>query len=165
MKSTSIFAKTLPTSYFIYPPPSVSIKPLLLVPESEVRSLLEEINIDLDLQLSFPAPVHERGFLLNFPDDGQPRPRFLGTSSSQAEFKAMEQQVPTEESLVKGVSSVALATDDRSYEAFKTKMHAGVVAIQKKTKAAKDKKKLQRVHQKEGNSNIPFWSSFTDIKP
>ncbi|MCJ1432189.1 hypothetical protein MMC27_001545 [Xylographa pallens] len=137
------------TIYFIYPPPSVSIKPLLLVPESDVRSLLEEINKDLEIQLDFPARAEERGFRLNFPDDSQPRPRFLGISSSQAAFKAMEKQVPTMDSLVKGTASLALETDDKSYAAFKMKMDLAHMATQKKTKASKEKKKFQRVQQKE----------------
>ncbi|MCJ1284355.1 hypothetical protein MMC26_003686 [Xylographa opegraphella] len=137
------------TIHFIYPPPSISIKPLLLVPESEVRSLLEEINNDLEIQLEFPARADERGFLLNFSDDGQPRPRFLGISSSQAAFKAIEQQVPTMESLVKGTESLALDTDDKSFAAFKMKMDLGHMATHKKAKANKEKKKFQRVQQKE----------------
>ncbi|MCJ1401165.1 hypothetical protein MMC11_004377 [Xylographa trunciseda] len=137
------------TIYFIYPPPSVSIKPLLLVPESEARSLLEEINKDLEIQLDFPARADERGFLLNFPEDDQPRPRFLGVSSSQAAFKTMEKQVPTEDSLVKGTASLALETDDRTYAAFKMKMDLAYMATQKKSKATKEKKKFQRVQQKE----------------
>ncbi|MCJ1417033.1 hypothetical protein MMC32_003372 [Xylographa parallela] len=140
------------TIYFIYPPPSVSIKPLLLVPESEVRSLLEEINKDLEIQLDFPTRAEERGFRLDFPNDSQPRPRFLGISSSQAAFKAMEKQVPTMDSLVKGTASLALETDDKSYAAFKMKMDLAHMATQKKTKASKEKKKFQRVQQKEGGN-------------
>ncbi|MCJ1389545.1 hypothetical protein MMC18_002402 [Xylographa bjoerkii] len=137
------------TIHFIYPPPSVSIKSLLLVPESEVRALLSEINKELEIQLDFPARADERGFLLNFSDDGQPSPRFLGISLSQAAFKAMEKQVPTMESLVKGTASLALETDDKSYAAFKMKMDLAYMATQKKTKATKEKKKFQRVQQKE----------------
>ncbi|MCJ1289292.1 hypothetical protein MMC34_000824 [Xylographa carneopallida] len=137
------------TIYYIYPPPSVTIKPLLLVPELEVRSLLEEINKDLDLQLGFPARADERGFLLDFLDETQPRPRFLGVSSSQAAFKAMEKQVPLEKYSVHGSATLVSETDDKSYAAFKMKMDLAHMVIQDKNKITKDKKKFQRVLQKE----------------
>ena len=70
----------------------------------------------------------------------------------------MVKQTPTEDFLVKGTSSLALSTDDRSYETFKVKMEVALMATKAKAKASKEKKKAQRVQQKDGKRTVPIMS-------
>ena len=73
-------------------------------------------------------------------------------------FNAMVKQTPTEEFLVKGTESLALSTDDRSYEAFKVKMEVALLATKAKAKVSKEKKIAQRVQQKDGKRAMPVIS-------
>ena len=147
-------------SYYIHLPPSISVKPFLLVPAEEVRALLREINTALDLSLDFPIRAEERGFHLEFPEDGNPRPRFVGISSSREAFNAMERKVPGQDLMLKENGSLADEGDDRSYNAFKLKMENAFLATRNKAKASKEKKKLQRVQQKDSrwHRSLPLWS-------
>lgn len=112
---------------------------------------MREINQTLKLQLDFPVRAEQRGFYLEFPDDGQPRPQFLGISSSKQAFNVMEKQTPSvHDPLVKGAETLAISSDDRSFTAFASKMEAAFLATKANAKASKEAKKLQRVQQKDG---------------
>ena len=112
--------------------------------------LLQEINATLDLSLDFPVRAEERGFHLNFPEDGNPRPRFLGISASREQFNTMESRVPRQNFMLKENATLADEADDRSYNAFKLKMENAFLSTKNRAKASKEKKKLQRVQQKDG---------------
>ena len=129
-----------------------------MVPAREFELLLSEINTDTGLELKVPSRAAACGFYVNFTDDGQPRPRFLGISSSKMAFNAMVKHTPAEDFLVKGTESLALSTDDRSYEAFKRKMEVALMATKAKAKASKEKKKAQRVQQKDGKRDMPVFT-------
>jgi len=121
------------------------------VPSSEVKAFLKEINKTLKLELDFPLRAEQRGFYLEFPNDGQPRPLFLGISSSKEAFNIMDRQTPSaNDPLVKGSETLASLNDDRSFAAFAAKMEAALLATKAKGKASKEQRKLQRVQQKDG---------------
>ena len=52
--------------------------------------------------------------------------------------------------MLKENTTLADEADDRSYNAFKLKMENAFLATRNRTKASKEKKKLQRVQQKDG---------------
>lgn len=121
------------------------------MPSSEVKALLKEINEGFTLDLGFPANAEQRGFYLEFPNDGQPRPLFLGISSSKEAFNIMERQTPSASDLmVKGTETLASLNDDRSFSAFAARMEGALLATKAKSKASKEQRKLQRVQQKDG---------------
>ncbi|MCJ1256446.1 hypothetical protein MMC24_004267 [Lignoscripta atroalba] len=134
------------TIFYLHPPPSISEKALLFVPSSEVQALLDTINTDLKLQLKFPKYSTEPGFHLDFAN--VPRPRFLGTCTSKEVFDKMQKQMPGSEFKVEGEIPFVGLEDDRSFNAFKAKMEAAVQATKNKSKASKEKKKVERVYQK-----------------
>ena len=114
------------------------------MPSSEVKALLEEINRDLNLHLEFPLRSEQRGFLVKFPADGTPRPRFLGICSSRNNFNAIEYNVPA-------AAPMTDDQDDRSKESFDTKMMAVTTATKNKTtKRNKEQKKVDRLREMKG---------------
>ena len=136
--------------FFIYPPGSISPKPIHLVPSSEVKALFKEINKTLNLEIGFPANAESRGFYLEFPNDGQPRPLFLGISSSKEVFNIMDRQTPSaNDHMVKGTETLASLNDNRSFAAFAAKMEGALLATKAKSKASKEHRKLRRVQQKD----------------
>ncbi len=113
------------------------------MPAIEFRSLLAEINKDLNLQLKFPD---DPGFLLNFLEDGSPRPRYLGCLSAENPLDKMESQIPGPDFKLEGEDEV----DDRSLEAFRVKMEAAIQAGRNRSKGSKEKRKKARVMEKKG---------------
>ncbi|MCJ1475032.1 hypothetical protein MMC13_003692 [Lambiella insularis] len=133
------------TLHFIYPPSSVSLKPLLLVPVEEVETLLAEINNTLDLRLQLPPRANERGLLLEFSADGQPQPRLLGSISSQAEFKAMASNISNDSMN----SSSASYGAHHSFIDYERMMTVAVQATNPTKKASQEKRKFKRLERKE----------------
>ena len=60
----------------------------------------------------------------------------------------MQKQMPGSEFKVEGEIPFVGLEDDRSFNAFKAKMEAAVQATKNKSKASKEKKKVERVYQK-----------------
>ena len=116
-----------------------------MVPVSEVLTLLQEITDLTKKKANFPSG-HDRGFLIEFPDDGSPRPRYLGVCTSKESFDAMDAQVPP---LNPGDEVL-----DRSFHAFKAKLEAAIRATKNKNTAAKAKKKEGRINQKRGKLSL-----------
>ena len=114
------------------------------MPSSEVKALLEEINRDLNLHLEFPLRSEQRGFLVDFPADGTPRPRFLGICSSRNNFNGIEYNVPAAPPMTDD-------QNDKSKETFDTKMMAVTMATKNKTtKRNKEQKKVDRLREMKG---------------
>ena len=111
------------------------------MPAIEFRSLLAEINGNLDLHLNFPD---EPGFLLSFSENGSPRPRYLGCLSAENPLDGMEGQIPGPDFKLEGEDEV----DPRSFEAFRQKMEAAVAAGKHRSKGSKEKRKKARVLEK-----------------
>ena len=138
----------LPTfRFYVHPPSSVATKPLLFVPASEVRALLSTINTELGIELQFPGHSREPGFNVSF--SACLRPRFLGICTSKDEFDKMQKRIPGSDFRVTGEESSAQPEDSRSFEAFAAKMDAALQATKNKSKSSKEKKKVDRVYQKE----------------
>jgi len=112
------------------------------VPAVEFQALLEDIDKQLDLQVGFP-PVP--GFRIRFSDKGSPRARYLGQLTPKMELASMERMIPGPEFKENGENEVL---DDRSFAAFKKKIEASIEAGKIKSKAAKEKKRNERVVQK-----------------
>ena len=140
---------TFISRYYIHPPNSLSNKPIFLVPASEVQALLDEINLQIQTRLQFPDRIREPGFNLLFNKDGGRRPRFLGKSNSREVYTGMESRVPSYDFKILGETDAEDHQDDHSFFAFKGKMEAALAATKAKSKIARDKKKIQRVHTKD----------------
>ncbi|PGH14831.1 hypothetical protein AJ80_05757 [Polytolypa hystricis UAMH7299] len=132
--------------YYIHPPPSVSPKPLLLVPREQVQELIDEINKAFSCQLSIPSDKRF-GFLISFVQDGMPQPQFLGISSSREDKDAMERRIPRLTDEQREKISGLCADNDRSFEAFRAKIEAAVAATRHKAKASKEKKHRDHIQK------------------
>lgn len=114
------------------------------MPAVEFQALLEDIDKQLDLQLGFPQVL---GFRIRFSEKGSPRARYLGQLTPKMELASMERMIPGPQFKENGESEVL---DDRSFAAFKKKIEASIEAGKNKSKAAKEKKRNERVVQKKG---------------
>ncbi len=114
------------------------------MPAVEFQALLEDIDKQLDLQLEFPKIP---GFRIRFSDKGSPRARYLGQLTPKIDLTLMERMIPGPQFKEKGENEVL---DDRSFAAFKKKIEAAIEAGKNKSKAAKEKKRNERVVQKKG---------------
>ena len=111
------------------------------MPFGEVKALFDEINGALNLQCNFPDRPEYQGFLISFSDDGTPRPRFLGISSTRNTFTTMENNVPKK-------TPLANDQDAKSKEIFDAKMMAVTMVVKNKPKRTKDRKKVDRIREK-----------------
>lgn len=107
-----------------------------------------EINRTLELKLGMPT---KGGFVIEFPSDDSPRPRFLGISSSRASYDAMEVHVPTKAFRPDGEEVKLEKMSEKAFETFKSKMELAVGAGKKSAKGNKKKKKDMRVQRKIGS--------------
>ena len=116
------------------------------MPALEVKALIHDIDRELGTCLAFPRPAREPGFLLNFDEQGSPRPRYLGRVNVDISVDEMESKIPGPEYKAPGETE---EPEDRSFEAFKAKIEAAIQAGKNKTKYQKQTKKRQRIGQKE----------------
>ena len=133
-------------SYYLVPPVDISHKPFIYAPEAELRVLLNEIRNELGIVFN----LDKTSIITSFPDDGMPRPRYLGVSSSRNEAEALEKQAPKATYVAKGSELLRGNGDDRSLAAFLEKMKQGKEAIDYKSRVAKEHKEKKRSASKAG---------------
>jgi hypothetical protein len=69
--------------------------PILLVPTKQFESLLKKINQELDVHLRIPSgPTNNNGFRSSFPNDGTPRPRYLGRATNRETADKLHADIP-----------------------------------------------------------------------
>ena len=124
--------------HYIHPPASLFAKPILLVPETQVQALLDEINSAFGISIQLPRDP----FLLAFYRDGTPVPTRLGVSQSRESIGEMERQIPPPSEDHGDCPTDASPELERSFERFKEKMERAA-AIQKKKNAAVKKGKAK----------------------
>ena len=129
------------SSYYIRTLSDSSSKPLLLIPRSEVEALFKEIFETLSIYADFPEVWYHPGFDIGFTEDGVPRPRYLGRFSNDCSLDDLEAMIPA----AGDPSEEPQKVDDRSFPAFRRKMDAAILAGKNKTKAARDRKRRDRV--------------------
>ncbi|KAI9816462.1 MAG: hypothetical protein M1827_001594 [Pycnora praestabilis] len=137
--------------YYIHPPSYISVKPLVLIPSTQVTALIEEINTKFNCHLRFPRLPEEIGFLLTFSSDHTPRPRYLGQVRSRSKFDSMAELIPNAsyQHPKEAIEGPLSPPSDRSLAAFKKKMELAVEATKNKSKASNAKKKLERDQRKQ----------------
>ncbi|KAF9889100.1 hypothetical protein FE257_008077 [Aspergillus nanangensis] len=128
--------------YYIHPPPRVSSRHLLLVPEPQVRIFLQEINNILECNLSIPSDS-EKGMFLQFTKNANfPQPIFLGQSICHQDKDQLDTQVP------RVVSRMApTSTMDEDYIAFEQMMEPACSAAKPKNKSSKAKQQSRLQNQ------------------
>ena len=128
-------------SYYIRTLLDCSPKPLLLIPKSEVEALFVEIYQTLGVYAGFPEVWYQSGFDIGFTEEGIPRPRYLGRFNNDCSLDDLEAMIPAPGKAVEEPQEV----DDRSFPAFRRKMEEAILSGKNKNKAAKEKKRRDRV--------------------
>ncbi|OJD26297.1 hypothetical protein ACJ73_02326 [Blastomyces percursus] len=135
--------------YYINLPPSISTRPLILVPSQQVQDLIDDINNVFKTHVFLPLD-QEPGLLIPFENDGTPQPHYLGTSSSQEAKEELESTIPHAPTDHHEPPQGCSAEVDRSFASFKAKMAAAVDANRRKNKTARKKKEGDRVRKLQG---------------
>ena len=133
------------SSYYIRTLLDTSPKPLLLTPKSEVHALFVEIFETLGVHADFPDVWSHPGFDIGFQEEGSPRPRYLGRLTNNCSLDELEEMIPEEGSALEEPQNL----EDWSFPAFRRKMEAAIEAAilagNAKNRAAKGKKRRDRV--------------------
>ena len=131
-------------SYYIRTKLEATQKPLLLIPQPEVEQLFREIRNTLDVQATFPDVTIDDGFQLGFQQEKSPRPRYLGRLTNHCGVLDLEEMIPVEGS----VAEESEELDKNSFPVFREKMQAAILSGKTKNRAAKDRKRKDRVEIK-----------------
>ncbi|CAO2648654.1 Nn.00g079210.m01.CDS01 [Neocucurbitaria sp. VM-36] len=119
-------------------------EPVILVRESQVQTLLTEVNDHLKLGLRITDQQREEGLVACFPDHPRCLPRYLGRSRSREEYDKMVNNTPSDSFRAAGEPAHP-PLEGGSLEEFK-KMMEELRDIQKaKSKAAKAKRQQERL--------------------
>ncbi|KAK3065201.1 hypothetical protein LTS18_006410 [Coniosporium uncinatum] len=124
-------------------------KPLILVGESQVRKLIDEINATFQhLHFSLDRPYfREAGLIIDFPQHPNLRPRFLGRSNSKDSYANLESNTPgmTFSPHFEPPASGQPALSD--VQAFKAMFEEAVALNKAKGKHSKTQKQQVRIEQ------------------
>ena len=131
-------------SYYIRTKLDSEQKPLLLIPQPEVEHLFRDIRDTLDIKATFPDITKDGGFQLGFQQENSPRPRYLGRLTNHCGVTDLEEMIPVEGSAVEESEEL----DESSFPIFRKKMQAAILSSKNKSRAAKDKKRKDRVETK-----------------
>lgn len=129
-------------SYYIDTLLDTQTKPLLLIPSTEVGALFKEIHENMGVRQGFPDITRHPGFEISF--QSGPRPRYLGRLTDNHSLLDLEQSIPTSSEVEPE------EVEDWSFPAFRHKMEAAILAGKNRQKAAKDKRRKDRVVTKRG---------------
>lgn len=124
-------------------------KPLALVTEQQFLDLLAEINSSLRLRLTVTDHQREEGLVSRFPEHPLCIPRYLGRSQSREEYDTMISNAPSAGFRAPG-EPVPPTLDGRTLEDFKQTMEELWDVQKAKGKAAKEKKKQDRLAKYKG---------------
>jgi hypothetical protein len=127
--------------YYIHSPASLFTKPILLVPETQVQNLLDEINSAFKISIKLPRDP----FLLTFHQDGTPAPIPLGTSQSREAVWEMQQKIPAPSEDHGECPADASPELERCFERFELKMERASAAAKRKGAAMKKAKAKNRL--------------------
>ncbi|KAH5278855.1 hypothetical protein HBI71_024050 [Parastagonospora nodorum] len=118
--------------------------PIILVRESQFHDLLNEINNRLNLGLKITDAQRAEGLVGHFPNHPACLPRYLGRSNTRDQYDSMVSDVPDSSFRAAGERSNG-PPDSGTLEQFKKMMEDLWDAQQKKNKAKKAEKMLERI--------------------
>ncbi len=122
--------------FYLDPPYTLSAKPILLVPLSQVEQLITEIGDTFKV----PVAVPRHPFTLTFYRDGTPQPKYLGTSRSRTEAGDLQNAIPSASPDHGECSDNASPEVKSRFDAFRQKCADAVAASKKKSTVAKKTK-------------------------
>ena len=131
------------TSYYIWSDYYQTARRITFVPEHQLLALIDEINEAFpDARVTINDELREEGLVINFDDIERVdlRPRFLGHSTSRAQFEYWTTNLPFPVQ-IEGM----MPDNDRTLEAFRAKMELATEIAKNKKKAAGKKRQAENV--------------------
>ncbi|KIW73243.1 hypothetical protein PV04_01377 [Phialophora macrospora] len=110
--------------YYLYPPFSLSSKPIILVPYEQFQQLVNEIGQTFKVTVTVP----KFPFTLTFFDDGTPLPIFLGKSTSRDDASNLQNNVPAAPLDHAECLDDASVTVKKAFEDFKDMCQAAIAS-------------------------------------
>ncbi|KAM0286282.1 hypothetical protein ACHAQH_001012 [Verticillium albo-atrum] len=107
--------------FYVYNPRALQVAPKLFVPTVQFENFLRVVNALAGVHLTIPAGAPDYKFRLVFGEGGSPRPRFLGRSTCETEFRAIRLELPVHDDGDLGTDTPEEVMDDfiRKLEALK----------------------------------------------
>ena len=146
--------KTLTRSFYVHRHGSdSSIPAILMVPTKQLQAFLIIINQTLKIQLTIPSGGANDVFQVTFANDGTPRPRYLGRSTTKAMAEDLRTAIPPSWFKAPGELAAAKAPSDRSLAAFKAKIDLMSQAAKGRKVISKEKQKAERISRRQSWSH------------
>jgi hypothetical protein len=153
------------SSFYIWPPEPLKKKSIVLVPRPQVEQLFATINKQLRTRLKIPDYAESVGFVLEFPNDGTPRARYLGRADEREMAEYLKQAVPDASFRNGSETPQAILPTERSMEAFKKRMETLLNREKNKTALRKERKKAERIaKQKKWNHSVKLVQRYLGIR-
>ncbi|KFY71146.1 hypothetical protein V499_08671 [Pseudogymnoascus sp. VKM F-103] len=140
--------------FYIYPPPELSPNASVLVPLAQVEHFIWIINRHLKTHLGIPIMERDPGFIIDCPDDGTPRPRYIGRSNDYETAVLTKKAIPSKGYRPPNEPASSTKPSDESLEAFKERMEEMLEIDSKKKQALKTKKQAERYAKQQGWNHV-----------
>ncbi|OAF58126.2 hypothetical protein VC83_05374 [Pseudogymnoascus destructans] len=140
--------------FYIYPPPELSPNASVLVPLAQVEHFIWIINRHLKTHLGIPIMERDPGFIIDCPDDGTPRPRYIGRSNDYETAVLTKKAIPSKGYRPPNEPASSTKPSDESLEAFKERMEEMLEMDKKKKQALKSKKQAVRFAKQQGWNRV-----------
>jgi hypothetical protein len=126
----------------------------VLVPLAQVEHFIWIINRHLKTHLGIPIMERDPGFIIDCPDDGTPRPRYIGRSNDYETAVLTKKAIPSKGYRPPNEPASSTKPSDESLEAFKERMEEMLEMDRKKKQALKSKKQAERYAKQQGWNHV-----------
>ncbi|KFY02812.1 hypothetical protein O988_01887 [Pseudogymnoascus sp. VKM F-3808] len=140
--------------FYIYPPPELSPNASILVPLAQVEHFIWIINRHLKTHLGIPVMERDPAFVIDFPDIGTPRPRYIGSSKDYETAVLTKKAIPSKSYRPPNEPASTIKPSDESLAAFKERMEEMLEMDRKKKAAIKSKKQAERYAKQQGYNHV-----------
>lgn len=124
------------------------------MPLAQVEHFIWIINRHLKTHLGIPVMERDPAFVIDFPDDGTPRPRYIGRSNDYETAVLTKKAIPSKSYRPPNEPASTTKPSDESLEAFKERMEEMLEMDRKKKAAIKSKKQAERYAKQQGYNHV-----------
>lgn len=125
-----------------------------MVPLIQVEHFIWIINRHLKTHLGIPIMERDPAFIIDCPDDGTPRPRYIGRSNDYETAVLTKKAIPSKGYRPPNEPTSGTKPSDESLEAFKERMEEMLEMDRKKKQALKTKKQAERFAKQQGWNHV-----------
>ncbi|KAK2630155.1 hypothetical protein QTJ16_000975 [Diplocarpon rosae] len=136
--------------FYIYRGPSdLNLQPIILVPTKQAEAFIAKISHTLSISLAIPSSGANGAFQVTFTNDGNPQPRYLGSSTESKMAETLLKNVPPHYYKLDSEPGAVGTPSDRSLAAFRAKIELMTAAQKGKRTANKEKQKKERIEKQQ----------------